>query len=56
MEIKQVVKTPEGKITFNCTVSQEELDVIVNAGLASLITEGYIAIHGLDDTEGMTPQ
>lgn len=40
MHIKQSIQTPEGVINFNGELSQEEADLVVKAGLLTLLRRG----------------
>ena len=40
MKVEQVIETPEGTINFNGELSQEEADLVVKAGLLTLLRRG----------------
>ena len=40
MNISQVIQLPEGEVNFNGQLTQEEADMIIKAGLVTLLCRG----------------
>lgn len=51
MEIRKVIKTPDGEFTFEGNLSQAELDVIVTVGIGYLMEKGALPILGAEMEE-----
>lgn len=51
MKITKVVETQEGKVEFNGELSQEEMDLVVEAGLAILLRMGVLSIMNKPEEE-----
>lgn len=48
MELKKVVRTPEGVFIVEGKFSAEEMEVIIDAGLNTLISHGALPFVALD--------
>jgi hypothetical protein len=51
MQIKHVVKGPEGDYEFSANVTQEEFDYIFGAGINWLLQEGAMAQEEAEDDD-----
>ena len=51
MDIKKVIKTSKGDFTFEGSLSQEELDIIVTVGIGVLLEKGAMPLMGLEEGE-----
>ena len=58
MEIKKVIKTKNGEVTFKGSLSPEEHDFVLSVGLNVLIEQGAIAMSVPEEDDfipGETP-
>jgi hypothetical protein len=51
VEVKKVIRTSKGDFTFEGTLSQEELDIIITVGIGVLLEKGAMPLLGIDDGE-----
>jgi len=54
MFIKKTINTEEGEISFEGEVSEETLDIIIEAGLLTLFDAGLLPFATLDDPSQMS--
>jgi hypothetical protein len=48
MDIKKTIETPNGGVTFEGSLNSEELDVIIQVGLATLLARGALPMKAVD--------
>lgn len=51
MQIKKTIETPDGSVTFEGTLSPDELDVVIQTGLSYLFMKGALPIKAIDAEE-----
>lgn len=51
MEVRKVLKTSKGVVTFEGELTQEEHDFVITVGLNTLMEQGAIPFQVADETE-----
>lgn len=51
MDVKQTLELPDGSVTFQGTLSQAEVDLVVAAGLNYLLQKGILPIKAMSEPE-----